>query len=182
MGTIDWNYWSNLADVTIDEAAMLSCGMNPFDLHPGETTDQRALCDTTHELPKRLAAARSHVNAKSLLTRYDRKRLCSVVTLRGFRQWSESLPVPFTFPDGFPRVEPEPAAPDAEADKPDKPLSVKRENTLLRVIVALAGAAKIDISEGKDGAATIASCVRVAKFDGPDERAIRNILKKAREL
>lgn len=185
MDTIDWDYWSNLADVTIDQATMLSCGQNPFDLHPGETIDQRALCDTTYELPKRLAAARSHVNAGSLQTRYDREHLCRVVTLRGFRQWSESLPVPFTFPEGFPRVEPEPAAPDAVAAKPDKPIREDGRENLLRVIRALHALAEV---KDRGGAGQVERKLvalgfrKADKTPNPGHTTVAAILKEAADL
>lgn len=60
--------------------------------------------------------------------------------------------------------------------------SARAENNLLRVIAALAKEAKIDIGEGKGGAATIEAAVSAAGFSGPKEKTIRAILRQAREV
>ena len=56
----------------------------------------------------------------------------------------------------------------------------KKEIAILQV-QEWAKAAKIDIAEGSDGATMIAAAVRDARFDSPDEKAIRNILKEVRK-
>ncbi len=68
-----------------------------------------------------------------------------------------------------------------ESSEP-KPIKTREMNGLLRVIVALAKEARIDISEGKGGAAAIEAAVAAAGFDGPKERTIRAVLKQAREV
>lgn len=81
---------------------------------------------------------------------------------------------------GTPSTNDLPAITTGVADS--KPLAARERNNLLRIIAALAKEAKIDISEGGGGAATIEAAVAAAKFDSPKEQAIRAVLKQIREL
>lgn len=63
-----------------------------------------------------------------------------------------------------------------------RPLATRERNNLLRITVALAKEAKIDIQEGKGGAAAVEAALAACGFDGPRERTIRDILKQAREV
>lgn len=62
----------------------------------------------------------------------------------------------------------------------DKPLGTRERGTLLRVIVALAKQAKIDLDE--KAAERIAHAVALAGFSGPTIRTVRDIVNVAREL
>lgn len=293
MDGIDWSYWANLDVVDYRDACILSCGYDPKVI-------------AGHALPEGLDAAiqQRETIAKSHLggalpayatdaDRYHERSAASGVKLAEFRAWGRSLPMPLTFPCGFPEpprpVRAEPSneelarvarmdlwsqrelaelctgwipgrhgmneaeaiaineaseaiargtlsgslafIPRNDADsaaimygtarhyvpavaaewaatrfdafpakllaavrervqKPqpaigtlqqEKEASPKRANTLYRIIAALAKAAKIDIAEGSDGATMIAAAVRDARFDSPDEKAIRNILKEVRK-
>jgi len=64
----------------------------------------------------------------------------------------------------------------------EKPITTKERNNLLRVVAALAKQAGINIGEGKGAATAIEAAVASAGFDGPKEKTIRDILKKAREI
>jgi hypothetical protein len=72
----------------------------------------------------------------------------------------------------------------AEGNEPgtEKPLVARERNNLLRIIGALAKEAGITISEGGGGAATIDAAVAAAGFDGPKEKAIRDVLSQVRKL
>lgn len=188
----DWTYWLNRTLVEVKDACALSCDVSPeaFDKINGRFVPTRE-AEAYREITRRIELANDAIRAGNLETRHARGPYYErEVALSEFRRWGESLPFPATFPAEFPAATPKPdAAAIAATPEPvtgeltgGKELSAKRENTLLRVIVALAKTSKIDISEGKSGASLIAAAIRDAKFDGPDERAIRDILKKARAL
>lgn len=63
-----------------------------------------------------------------------------------------------------------------------KVLATRERNNYLRLIVALAKQAKIDLREGGKAAVQIEAAILAAGFDGPKEKTIRAMLAEAREL
>lgn len=110
----NWQYWCNLADVELLQAVELS-----LNLEPGWLCGAGVYCEEIHgKLPiavkMRRDIASSHVTAGTLAC--ERRLLptnefpfhgsqLECVVLTEFRKWGESLPVPFTFPDEFPRAQ-----------------------------------------------------------------------------
>lgn len=102
MDGIDWSYWANLDVVDYRDACILSCGYDPKVI-------------AGHALPEGLDAAiqQRETIAKSHLggalpayatdaDRYHDRSAASGVKLAEFRAWGRSLPMPLTFPCGFP--------------------------------------------------------------------------------
>lgn len=114
---IDWSYWSNLDVVDYKAACILSRGFEPRKVDRS-VFPQELLT----EFERRQAVAASHLG-KSLpayLTSSDahHERNASGVKLVDFRVWGESLPMPFTFPETFPRAAAqEPAAPSLDISR-----------------------------------------------------------------
>ncbi|MFE0502304.1 hypothetical protein ACFW0P_16150 [Lysobacter soli] len=61
-------------------------------------------------------------------------------------------------------------------------LTTRERNNFLRIFVALAKQAKIDLKEGGKAAVQIEAAVLAAGFEGPKEKTIRAILAEARDI
>ena len=116
MSAAKWSYWTNLATVEFLDACILSMGREPQFIRP-----HLMIKDSECRLPpglvvpdwlqfdkevlrRRAEIARSHLgNAlPSYPTEGDGGHYN--VRLTEFRAWGEALPVPFNFPDDFPRA------------------------------------------------------------------------------
>lgn len=170
MTSIDWDYWANRLHVGCEEACILSCGVDPRIAPPPE---QDA------EIRRRQAIAADHLGRTlpAHETEADRYygRGASGVRLDEFRAWAEALPVPFTFPDGFPPA----AAPETAITAADAEMTPKREKTLLRIIRALDALAELP----ERGAVNeVLAKLQGLGFESPGDDTIRDVLKAARAL
>jgi hypothetical protein len=142
----DWAYWVNQADVTVSNAVVLSCDVDPRFVEGEESgyirEDELTL---SVECERRFAFVHSHMNAQTLeVVRRGADRQIPYVVLAEFRAWGESLPSPLSFPEEVPKLI-EKALPPAIPD--DKPLGERERASLLCIIGALAKMAPLDISQ-----------------------------------
>lgn len=129
MSAAKWSHWTNLATVEFLDACILSMGREPSFIRP-----HLMIKDSERRLPpglvvpdwlqfdkevfrRRAEIVRSHLgNAlPSYSTEGDGRDFN--VRLTEFRAWGEALPVPFDFPDDFPRL---PAAPQVKYKQADE--------------------------------------------------------------
>ena len=117
-----WPHWQNMGEVSLHEAVWLSFNVEPFgdeiDAHKGAEGISRRLphvmqrysiylIDTLREdYDQRMMQCIANIMTKKLpsavtLGMVGEVKRCPVSLVR-FRQWGESLPVPYTFPDEFP--------------------------------------------------------------------------------
>jgi hypothetical protein len=135
-----WRYWLNLAEVPLSDAICLSLDVEPTILQQLDERYTRADGAQTFETFRlqfiaRRDAAQTHIRANTLPARYDHIKEIYLVCLMEFRQWGESLPAPFNFPEEFPKSPaPEPVAADASAKSEPSP---RNENANLRIIAAM---------------------------------------------
>jgi hypothetical protein len=135
-----WRHWLNLAEVPLDDAICLSLDVEPTILQQPDERYIRADAAQTFETFRlhfisRRNAAQSHIRASNLPASYDRRKETYLVRLMEFRQWGESLPAPFDFPEEFPKSPaPEPVAANAQAKSEPSP---RNENANLRIIAAM---------------------------------------------
>lgn len=118
-----WPHWHNMGEVSLHEAVWLSFGVEPF----GDELDaQKAAQGISRRLPhvmqrysiyliddlresydQRMKQCIANIGAKKLPSRVTYHTTGHLhrcfVSLDRFRQWGESLPAPYTFPDEFPR-------------------------------------------------------------------------------
>lgn len=121
----NWSHWINHADVELFQAIELSVGIEPGTVdrfyNERNLRYEFELEAAADDVQARLKIARSHIAAGTLAI--DVRRTATdefpytsdplpYVKLAAFREWGESLPSPFTFPDEFPRApRPAPAMP-----------------------------------------------------------------------
>lgn len=179
----DWDYWLNLAEVPLEDAICLSLGYSPRILAELDENYVRAnraqmLSTFSANFAARHHAAQTHITARSLKARFNSLKGAYFVSLVDFRDWAESLPVPFTFPEEFPKSLPAP-----EPDPPAKIVpSPRNENANLRIIAAMlallrdrdggrfpSDATVIDVLVGKYGAA-----------DGVSKRNLESVFPAAK--
>ena len=137
MTGVDWSYWANLDIVDYLEACVLS-----LDLDPRDRRDNALSTELEATLTRRATIAKSHLGGELPNYSTDSNRWhaadASGVQLAEFREWGESLPFPFTFPDAFPKAAV--AKPATAASAPttgDTSLRARERNNLLRIIRAL---------------------------------------------
>jgi hypothetical protein len=70
----------------------------------------------------------------------------------------------------------------AEQPDRDKPLATRTRTNLLKLIAALCKAAKIDLATDKGATTMVMAALSDARFDSPDEKTTRRVLKEAAEL
>lgn len=126
MSEAKWSYWTNLASVEFLDACILSMGREPQFIRP-----HLQIKDSERRLPpglvvpdwlqfdkevfrRRSEIARSHLG-KALPSYYTEGFGDYNVRLTEFRAWGEALPVPFDFPDDFPRARLLPQEPNKPA-------------------------------------------------------------------
>lgn len=177
---IDWDYWANLAVVSYADACVLSRGFDPREVK------QNALPqELKAELRRRESIAKSHLGRdlpsyETDADSYYGRGQATGVRLAEFHSWAESLPTPFTFPDGFPKEVPSgPAAPVAKKPIQDKPMATKERNSLLRIIRALDVMAELP---DRGPASSIVAQLQQLGFNGPSDDTIRKVISEARAL
>lgn len=133
-----WNYWLNMAEVTLEEAICLSLDFAPNIL---EVTSERFvpanMADTVERFRVNFVARRdaafTHIRTRRLRAWFNDAKGRYFLSLVDFRVWGESLPNPLTFPDEFPKP--------VSAPEPDPPAkaepSTRNENANLRIIAAM---------------------------------------------
>jgi hypothetical protein len=172
----EWPFWQNHGLVTLDDAIVLSC-----DIEPRWHEDRSDIAIVI----QRKTIADSHVASNSLRLVAPSAPTAYLghhrISLGNFRIWGESLRTPFTFP-ADPEATPSDGAQMAGQVDKDGPLGTRERNSLLRIIGGLAHHAQIDISEGGPGAKQIEKAVELAGFDGPKDKAIGFVLEKLRKL
>jgi hypothetical protein len=112
----NWDYWLNFADVELRAAAALSCDVSPEAV---EGEQPLSTWPVVSEVWRRTNIARSHIESRNLSTRRHATSQGTeeeLVKLADFRTWAESLPVPFDFPDQFPKVAPSKMSVNAQLD------------------------------------------------------------------
>lgn len=182
-----WNYWLNLAEVPLEAAVCLSLDFNPNILKELKYDERylpseriKLLQHFTFRYRTRLDAANTHIKAHSLKAKYDQFKREYHLDLADFRQWGEHLPVPFDFPEQFPKPKTAPVAlPAATNNANNKPLNPKREKTLLRIIRALDGLAELP---ERGAAKEVVAKLQGLGFNSPDDDTVRDVLNEARNL
>jgi hypothetical protein len=176
-----------LAEVPLEDAICLSLGYSPRIL---SELDERYVPADREAILKRFGAnfaarhdaARTHIRVHTLPARYDQIKKTYLVCLADFRPWGESLPVPFTFPEEFPKPTPEVELVEPSPTKDyatDKALNPKREKTLLRIIRALDALAELP---ERGAAKEVVAKLQGLGFRGPDDDTIREVISEARNL
>jgi hypothetical protein len=93
---VNWSFWGNMATIPLDYACLLSLNITPL-------SEEARLC--RDECHFRGAIAVNHITDGTLpFIKGPGKHDFDVRPVE-FRTWGESLPVPFTFPDEFPRAQ-----------------------------------------------------------------------------
>lgn len=214
MNTPDWNYWKNLAAVPLREAVALSCnvdhasvksfrmGLNVYSPPENSSVEKRERRQRERkeerklvgEYENRLNIAGSHVEAGTLQTEKNNNvsgvlgdRL---VQLSVFREWGESLSLPFSFPDEFPLAAqtkdagqlPTEGIATSQVEPNDKPLDPRERASLLCIIGALAKEAKLNLVEPYKAGGAVAAmldrmCVKMsARRIGDHLKAVREAM------
>lgn len=185
----NWQYWCNLADVELLQAVELS-----LNLEPGWLCGAGVYCEEIHgKLPiavkMRRDIASSHVTAGTLAC--ERRLLptnefpfhgsqLECVVLTEFRKWGESLPVPFTFPDGFPRAaQSESDSARYIANNESETANPRERASMLRIIRALGVMAKLP---ERGASASVEWQLQELGFASPKEATIRALLREAAAL
>lgn len=117
MSAAKWAYWANLATVELLDACILSMGLEPQAVRAQlsiENSENMVPVDRAAagwlpleflaELKRRFQIAKSHLSEALPHHRTAGDTERSYVRLTEFRAWGEALPVPFDFPDDFPRA------------------------------------------------------------------------------
>lgn len=183
----DWEYWLNLAEVPLENAICLSLGFSPRILKELDESYVRADREATlrsfsADFAARRDASRTHIRAGNLAARFDNIKSEYRVALVELRRWGESLPVPFDFPDEFPKSPSKVAhaeSPLASDKTADKSLNPKREKTLLRIIRALDALAELP---ERGAAKEVVAKLQGLGFSGPDDDTVREVINEARNL
>lgn len=179
----NWMHWANLATVFYIDAIWLSLGIEPNQLKREELVQFSAG-------KSRVEVVESHIGQGTLQThyneadRYVERRHGTSLKLTEFRAWGESLPVPFTFPDEFPRTAaPTKSSPESITSATGKDDSIKsrERNNLLRIIRAL-DAMNPSPLPMTGYAASIEAQLKVLKLAIPSDDTIRKIIEDARAL
>ncbi|MBS0556997.1 MAG: hypothetical protein JSR27_06235 [Proteobacteria bacterium] len=183
----DWDYWLNLAEVPLEDAICLSLGYSPRILVELDELYVRAdraqiLRTFSANFAARHQAARTHITVGNLEARFNSSKDKYFVSLVDFRDWAQSLPLPFTFPEEFPKPTPKaaPAETSTAADSADsRPLNPKREKTLLRIIRALDALSELP---ERGAAKEVVAKLQGLGFRSPDDDTIRDVIGEARKL
>lgn len=182
-----WEYWLNLAEVSLEDAICLSLDFSPSVL---EVLEERYIPDNIAETMKRFRvhyvfrrdAALIHIRARNLKAWYNEAKHKYLLSLPNFRAWGESLPKPLIFPDEFPKPPPKEAAatlPPATHKPDDRPLNPKREKTLLRIIRALDALAELP---ERGAAKEVVARLQGLGFRSQDDDTVRDVIGEARNL
>ena len=209
----DWPHWANMTCVTVSDAACLSLGISPEARLPQinlSVVRERARDSNASSTRVVLGLAALERAQRIIQQRVEqamsaqeagRLSVCGprnvhqmlglesspgLVSLPRYRRWAESLPQPYTFPEGFPPAEPrsEPAVyssaqPEAPASDGEKPLREPERGNLLAIIHALADMAKLP---ERGAASSVERQLQELKYDTPKERTIRAVLNEARKI
>lgn len=191
-----WPHWQNMGEVSLEQTVWLSFDIEPFgdELDAGKAASgiSRRLpavynryCDQLRDalrnaydqrMKQCIANIRTEKLRASVGLVLDGQPMRCSVSLEDFRQWGESLPAPYTFPDEFPR----PAAAGAlTATDDEKPLGTRERKTLLRIILALIAIAGERLPEDKE-TTIIEAQVAALGFDGPKTATILKAVKAAK--
>ncbi|WP_157598920.1 hypothetical protein [Rhodanobacter sp. Root561] len=102
---IDWSYWANLSLVDYGDACILSRGFDPRAIKGNALPSH-----LDAELKRLVSIAKSHLGSQLPAYSTENDRYYGSretgVRLGEFRTWGESLPIPFTFPEDFPKASP----------------------------------------------------------------------------
>ena len=98
----DWTYWLSMADVSVTDAVLLSCNLEPRTIERDERYLRSSYRDLFVRIDERLAIARSYVRAGRLSKCHS---MGSRIDLGAFRAWAELLQTPFSFPANFPKAQ-----------------------------------------------------------------------------
>lgn len=188
--SVQWDYWLNLATVKLGEAVWLSMDIDPRSARPADTryipSEELKRAEHLWAIQAyRIEAAISHAKARNLLLRIDEGDLngawilCEVVLI-DFRAWGESLPIPFTFPDGFPRAaQSESDSARYIANNESETANPRERASMLRIIRALGVMAKLP---ERGASASVEWQLQELGFASPKEATIRALLREAAAL
>lgn len=110
----NWEHWCNLAEVELLHAVELSLNLEPGWLRSAGEYDEESHGELPIAVKARIDIAMSHVSVGTLICKIGLSPSSvfpysggqrEFVSLTKFREWGESLPVPFTFPDEFPHAQ-----------------------------------------------------------------------------
>jgi len=139
----DWAYWRNFSLLTLDDAIVLSCDVDP--IWHASRKDVTLVRERKTIASSHIASGNLHLTAPLTPTEYLGFHLISAAD---FRRWAQSLPIPFEFPAEFPTADdPGSSSTQRPPSGPAAELDARERTTLLCVIGALAESAGIDLSK-----------------------------------
>lgn len=179
----DLDYWIKIARWTLEEGVALSFGKNPAVVNweaidgSGESYVRSDLLQSPFR--REYARRRLQVSRASAASELDDPIKPLVFVNWAVRNFSEVDRGLLQAAEAWQKV----VMPDPVGDvvKKERPLQTRERNNLLRVVRALCKEAKIDLDK-KGVSAVLEAVVTTAGFDGPKERALRDIVKQAREV
>jgi hypothetical protein len=173
----DWSCWLTLAKVEIRKACALSCDGDPAALaHEGVR-----FLNFHHAIQryqKRCELAKEAVIAGTLQAKHDELYDGDIgyVSLAEFRAWGESLPVPLTFPERFPKPKSEQEH-IAPAKQTDLRSDTKNNLRTIRALLELWNPAA-----EREVVSKVHQMIQSLGFDSPGDDMVRDYLDAARAL